>query len=63
MTQIVAAGNWTYAAVVAERRFTVDGVLVDSAAGRFHPSSQLAHPHTKSMPKGPGVRGTAHVMW
>src|SRR5882672_2631129 len=31
MTQIVVAGNWTYAAVVADRRFTVDGVLVDEA--------------------------------
>jgi hypothetical protein len=31
MTQVVAAGNWSYAVVVADRRFTVDGNLVDEA--------------------------------
>lgn len=29
VTQIVVAGNWSYAVVVADRRFTVNGALVD----------------------------------
>ena len=47
MTQVVAAGNWSYAVVVADRRFTVDGQLVDEADDERNKLLIVATPTTR----------------